>query len=216
MALLIRKIVISSILLIAQLCLSFNASANTLPAVTRTIPISDLIHFSSYSPTVKTLINKADALTQKNLTYLYGSSDPKNKGMDCSGTIYYLLKSMSVNDAPRQANEMYVWAEQSGHLIKTTSQDFNSAELKQLKPGDLLFWTGTYAVKRTPNITHVMIYLGMNADKKPLMFGASNGRTYKNKKMWGVSVFDFKLSNGGSGKFVGYSCIPHLTCEKNN
>ena len=45
------------------------------------------------------------------------------------------------------------------------------------------------------------------------MFGASDGRTYQGEKMWGVSVFDFKLPDGKNGsRFVGYGCIPGLTC----
>lgn len=58
-----------------------------------------------------------------------------------------------------------------------------------------------------------MIYLGKNSKHEPLMFGSSDGRTYQNHKMWGVSVFDFKLpENGDTAKFIGYSCIPNLTC----
>jgi hypothetical protein len=45
------------------------------------------------------------------------------------------------------------------------------------------------------------------------MFGASDGRTYLDRRMWGVSVFDFKLPNAkGRARFVGYSCIPGLGC----
>jgi hypothetical protein len=58
-----------------------------------------------------------------------------------------------------------------------------------------------------------MLYLGKNKKGEPLMFGASNGRTYEGKKMNGVGVFDFKLpKEGAPQKFVGYSCIPSLTC----
>jgi hypothetical protein len=185
------------------------------PAITHSIPIDDLPKFNSYSPTVKTLIHDANSLIQKNLTYLYGSADPANKGMDCSGTIYYLLKKSGISDIPRQSNEIYIWAEKNGKMYTIKNQEFNTEEMSHLRPGDLLFWSGTYAVKHVPDITHVMIYLGLNSENKPIMFGASDGRTYQNKKMWGVSVFDFKLSNGRSAKFAGYSCIPHLTCDLN-
>lgn len=58
-----------------------------------------------------------------------------------------------------------------------------------------------------------MLYLGKNDQGQRLMFGASDGRTYQGKSMWGVSLFDFKLPNPqSSSHFVGYSCIPHLTC----
>ena len=152
-------------------------------------------------------------LSQEKLTYLYGSADPKNKGMDCSGTIYYLLKSANVTNVPRSAEEMFLWAEKKGNLQQVSEKNVDSPSFSHLKPGDLLFWSGTYAIHRNPPITHVMIYLGKNSADQPLMFGSSDGRTYQGKKMWGVSVFDFKLPDGKSrAKFEGYSCIPHLTC----
>lgn len=189
------------------------AMHNPTSAVTEVIPIREIPQFKNYSPSVKELINNAKALTEKNLTYLYGSSNPDNKGLDCSGTIYYLLKHTGISDVPRQANEMYVWAEHSGNLHKVSNQDPSSRQYNDLKPGDLLFWEGTYKVKRIPPITHVMIYLGKNSQGEPIMFGASDGRTYHHKRMWGVSVFDFRTTNGRGANFVGYSCIPNLTCS---
>lgn len=56
-----------------------------------------------------------------------------------------------------------------------------------------------------------MLYLGKNIEGQPLMMGASNGRSYKGKKIYGVSVFDFQLPDNKS-KFLGYSCIPTLNC----
>ena len=137
--------------------------------------------------------------------------------MDCSGTIYFLLNKVEPKTVPRQASEMFTWAKEKGKLHLVTQQYYHSPELSQLKPGDLLFWTGTYAVHREPPITHVMIYLGENKKNEPLMFGASDGRTYHGKKMWGVSVFDFKmLDNKSKAKFIGYSCVPNLTCMQQN
>lgn len=184
------------------------------PAITQPIPLSNIPQYDTYPSVVKELILKASHLSQMNLTYLYGSADPKNKGMDCSGTIYYLLNQNKLNDVPRQSDEIFAWVEKEGKLYKVTTQDFNSAEFSHLKPGDLLFWSGTYRVSRMVAITHVMLYLGKNDKGERLMFGSSDGRTYQGKKMWGVSVFDFKLPNAKDrAKFVGYGCIPHLTCE---
>ncbi len=192
----------------------FAYAGNSLPAaITQPIPISQITEYSTYPPVVRELILKALRLSQMNLTYLYGSSDPKNKGMDCSGTIYYLLSQTKLQDVPRQSDEMFTWVEKKGKLYRVTSRDFHSPEFSNLKPGDLLFWSGTYVVHRDTLITHVMLYLGKNKIGEPLMFGASDGRTYQGKKMWGVSVFDFKLPDGkGPQRFVGYGCIPNLTC----
>lgn len=185
-----------------------------LPAMTAPIPISDIKGYSAYPTVVQKILEIAFELSKMKLTYLYGSSDPKNKGMDCSGTIYFLLKSANVSNVPRQANEMFAWAEKSGKLYLVSSQDLHSSSYSHLKPGDLLFWKGTYAVRRNPDITHVMIYLGVDEKNEPLLFGASDGRTYQGKRMTGVSVFDFNISRDkGKTKFVGYSCVPDLTCD---
>lgn len=185
------------------------------PAIQHTIPIEELKDYPFYPPIVKEIIITAQALIRQNLTYMYNSSDPKNGGMDCSGTIYYLLKKFMASEIPRDSYGMYQWTLKKGKFYPINSVQFTSSEFSQLKPGDLLFWSGTYSVNRKPPISHVMIYLGVNKDNQPLMFGASDGRTYQNKKMWGVSVFDFKLPKKDShSRFVGYSCIPDLTCSK--
>lgn len=184
------------------------------PAITKPIPINDLNGYADYPAKVKALILSAKLLTQKNLTYQYGSADPKNRGMDCSGTIYYLLTAQGVKDVPRSSEAMYQWVKKSGNFHAVKNYDLNSNDFANLKPGDLLFWSGTYNAGASGTMSHVMIYLGENSNQEPLMFGSSDGRTYQNKKMWGVSVFDFKFPRkGDSAKFVGYSCIPDLTCK---
>lgn len=187
--------------------------ASVRPAITQPIPITELTDYSQYPIIVKQLINEALLLTQKNLTYLYGSADPKNRGMDCSGTIYYLLKQNAQENVPRSAEEMYQWVKQKGRFYEVTDKSFTSPQFNHLKPGDLLFWRGTYKTAHN-QVSHVMLYLGKNQQGKPLMFGSSDGRTYQGKSMWGVSVFDFKLPNvDSSAQFIGYSCIPELTCN---
>ena len=67
-----------------------------------------------------------------------------------------------------------------------------------------------------------MIYLGKEKDSgKPIMVGASDGRTYEGEKQFGVSVFDFKTAPargtstaGRNPRFVGYAKIPGLGEEK--
>ncbi len=182
------------------------------PAVTTPIPINEIKDYSHYSVKLKKLIAEAEKLSKQNLTYEFGSDDPQNKGMDCSGTIYYLLKTMDV-DVPRDSEGMYQWVKKSGHFHSVQTQDFSSSEFSALKPGDLLFWTGTYNKTNAESISHVMLYLGKTKENKPIMFGSSDGRTYLGKKMWGVSVFDFQVAyKNSSAKFVGYSCIPTLMC----
>jgi len=174
--------------------------------------------FENYPLKVQKLLTSALELTTRNLDYKYGSADPANGGMDCSGFVYYLLKENGVEGAPRDSSEQYVWLRRARLFEPVLSEKDNSFELEDLKPGDLLFWTGTYAIERDPPITHAMIYLGR--EKKTghrVMVGASDGRIYQGESRYGVSVFDFNIARAGKreeGKlhpmFVGYGHIPGL------
>ena len=171
------------------------------------IATKELIDFQSNSPQVKTIINMGLELTKQKLTYKYGSSDPHLGGMDCSGTMYYLLTKLGVDAVPRSSDELYNWIKDKGVFYNANNN------LKQLRPGDLLFWTGTYSAPNNAYVTHVMIYIGKNLKGERLMLGSSNGRTYRGKKIWGVSVFDFlPFTSNTNNKFIGYSCIPQVSC----
>jgi cell wall-associated NlpC family hydrolase len=176
--------------------------------------------FENYPPKVQQLLNSALELTTRNLDYKYGSADPGNGGMDCSGFVYFVLKQNGVEGVPRDSSEQYIWLRRAGKFEPVVSQKDDSFEFDNLKPGDLLFWTGTYAIQRDPPITHAMIYLGR--EKKTgarVMVGASDGRTYQSQQRFGVSVFDFKMPRVDKGeiedgkvhpRFVGYAHIPGL------
>ncbi len=173
--------------------------------------------FDDNSPVVKKLLSAALALTNKNLGYLYGSADPRLKGMDCSGTIYFLLRQAGVKDVPRSSDQQFIWTKTAQTFQAVNDRKLDAPEFNDLRPGDLLFWTGTYAVKNPGAVSHVMIYLGKaKSDGLPLMVGASNGRTYRGKRCFGVSVFEFRLPAGESkSKFIGYARIPGLAATEN-
>ncbi len=172
----------------------------------------------SYPPKVRQIIDAGLALTKQNLGYTYGSADPANGGMDCSGFVYYVLKQNGFPDVPRDSSQQYVWVRKGGNFKAVVSRKEDSFELDDLKPGDLLFWRGTYNIDRDPPITHSMIYLGREKrTNKRVMVGSSDGRTYDGKQRWGVSVFDFKLPpppKSGDAKispvFVSYGRITGL------
>jgi peptidoglycan DL-endopeptidase CwlO len=189
------------------------------PASVASLQPSDLSEFDSQPPKVQELIRFALSLTERNLAYTYGSSDPNSGGMDCSGFIYYVLTNAGYKDVPRQSSDQYLWVRKNSNFHAVLSRSSDSFELKQLRPGDLMFWSGTYQVNRDVPITHVMIYLGPEKKtKKPVMVGASDGRTYNGERRYGVSVFDFRLPNGSPNKsdpdliarFEGYASIPGL------
>jgi cell wall-associated NlpC family hydrolase len=178
-----------------------------------------LQEFSEQPPQVQQLIRNALALTQQQLSYRYGSADPSSGGMDCSGFIYYVLKNSGYDAVPRDSSEQYAWARKNGKFHAVLSRSIKTFELDDLKPGDLLFWSGTYKTEREIPITHVMIYLGKEKKSgKPVMVGASEGRSYDGVRRFGVSVFDFKMPSGKANendpdlvpKFEGYASIPGL------
>jgi len=174
--------------------------------------------YDSDPPKVRQILDAGLALTKQNLGYTYGSADPANGGMDCSGFVYYVLKQNGFPDVPRDSSQQYVWVRKGGNFKAVVSRKEDSFELDDLKPGDLLFWSGTYNIDRDPPITHSMIYLGREKrTNKRVMIGSSDGRTYDGKQRWGVSVFDFKMPpppKSGDAKispaFVGYGRIPGL------
>ena len=157
-------------------------------------------------------------LTRRNLDYKYGSADPANGGMDCSGFVFYVLTQNGIRDVPRDSSQQYIWLRKAGTFRAVNSRHDDTFELDELKPGDLLFWTGTYSIERDPPITHAMIYLGREkGTNQRVMVGASDGRTYKGESRYGVSVFDFKVSRLGKTEegrttpmFIGYGHIPGL------
>jgi len=174
--------------------------------------------FDKYPSKVRQILDAGLALAKENLTYTYGSADPSNGGMDCSGFIYYVLKQNGFPDVPRDSSQQYVWVRKAGDFDAVLSHKEDSFEFNDLKAGDLLFWRGTYNIERDPPITHTMIYLGREKrTNKRVMIGSSDGRTYDGKQRWGVSVFDFKMPpppKSGDAKispvFVGYGRIPGL------
>jgi peptidoglycan DL-endopeptidase CwlO len=178
----------------------------------------EITGYESYPASMRQILDAGLALTKENLGYTYGSADPANGGMDCSGFIYYVLRQNGFPDVPRDSSQQYVWVRKAGNFNAVLSRKEDSFELDALKPGDLLFWRGTYNIDRDPPITHTMIYLGREKQtKKRVMVGSSDGRTYDGKQRFGVSVFDFKMPpppNSGDAKispvFVGYGRIPGL------
>src|SRR5476651_2330575 len=78
-------------------------------AAVSTMAAEELAGFESYPPALQDLVHKALELTTQNLRYQYGSSDPKSGGMDCSGTMYYLMQNSGFKDIPRQSDEICQW-----------------------------------------------------------------------------------------------------------
>lgn len=181
-------------------------------AAVSSIEETDIQGFEHYAPQIQELIRQSLALTKLNLTYTFGSANPKNGGMDCSGAIFFVLSDFGFKGVPRQSNEMAGWVKEKTLLHRVEKADsLSHPEFSSLQPGNLLFWTGTYeAGPREIPVTHVMLYLGkLKKSGKHVVFGASDGRAYQGKRRTGVSVFDFSLPRStSSATFYGYGMIP--------
>ncbi|MEZ5326808.1 MAG: NlpC/P60 family protein [Verrucomicrobiales bacterium] len=150
-------------------------------------------------------------LSRRGLRYQYGACDPASGGLDCSGTVQFLLQKQGISGVPRQANTQYLWLQKARSLRIVDSRMTQERLLSEVRPGDLLFWEGTYEVQRSPNITHVMVYVGFDrATGKHLMFGARGGMS---KGLTGneVDYFEFKgLRRRGKGRLAGFGHPPGL------
>jgi hypothetical protein len=174
----------------------------------------DLVEYRRQPERVQLMIRQALALTQQGLGYKFGSNDPGRGGMDCSGTIYWILRQSGWQEVPRTSQDQYLWLQRYGTLNKVDGWGARRYSNKRLKPGDLLFWIHTYRTRRNPPITHVGIYLGTDRRTgKPVMVHAGGGRRYGGVARRGVTVVELEEPErrgfgGGKGSFVGYGPAP--------
>lgn len=153
------------------------------------------------------------------LPYKFGGTDPKDGGFDCSGAMYYVMSKAGLKP-PRTSADQYLWLKSNDRLVEVAAgiRSLEHPVFKDLKPGDLLFWGGTYAPAdgRTVNITHVALYLGREKkDGNSVMINATDGRSYRGTKANGFGVYDFKLPREGNrAVFMGYGTPPGIETSK--
>ena len=163
-------------------------SSWSLAASVSSLNPSDLREYAYQPPRVKKAIASGLSLTKRNLRYSFGSNNPRSGGLDCSGTMQAIFGAQGLS-VPRQANMQYSWVQKAGNLKRVSGvHSVKDRRLSGIKPGDLLFWEGTYNVgNRYPRTSHVMMFLGhRKSDGKPVMIGASNGRGYDGRSRYGV------------------------------
>jgi cell wall-associated NlpC family hydrolase len=111
------------------------------------------------------------ALSYRGMPYISGASNP-HRGFDCSGLVYYLLRTRGYNP-PRTASSL-------------TSVG-NSVSKSALKPGDLVFFANTY--KR--GVSHIGVYIGNGNFVHAANSGSgvktdSLNSSYYRRKYWGA------------------------------
>lgn len=148
-------------------------------------------------------------VSKHRLPYVFGGESYAEGGMDCSGSVHHVLSRVGYRYVPRQSNHQYYWLVKTGEFKKASSLD--ERILGKMKPGDLMFWKGTYNTgKRWPNVSHVMVYMGRDPRTgKYWMFGG-RGTSKRGVNGGGVDFFSFspRESEGRSASFIGYGSVP--------
>ena len=181
------------------------------------IPTTDLADFDTLPADRRKLIENALQVAKESpwLPYKYGGSSPAEGGFDCSGAMCFVMNKAGLKP-PRTSANQYEWLKENNrlHEVPADVRTLDHSSLSALRPGDLLFWSGTYAPTdgRTVDITHVAMYLGKEKKGgRHVMINATDGRSYRGRQANGYGVYDFYLpKDGGKSKFVGFGTPPGI------
>lgn len=192
---------------------TLSISAEVLPL----IETSELKDFSELPKKRQEVINAAIATGKEvaGMPYTYGGNGPADNGFDCSGAMHYVLHKVGLKP-PRTSADQFLWVKEHSelHIVANAAENTEDDSFKHLKPGDLVFWTGTYEPTddRKVKITHVGMFVGYEKkDGHPVMINATNGRSYRGKKGNGFGVYDFRVPRKGSkSRIVGYGTPPGI------
>jgi len=132
----------------------------------------------------------AAQVAKTGLPYKYGASRPQEGGLDCSGFVQFVYKQVYRVKLPDEAGLQLEYLRKHGKVWDATN--WNPGDLR---PGDLIFWTGTCPTRRRSPVTHVMIYEGENT-----MVGAQSAGRRLEGRGAGVGFYRFypRRPEGGS------------------
>lgn len=146
---------------------------------------------------------RAEAISRFGLPYVFGGDHPTEGGLDCSGAMKFLLSDIGFTDMPRTSYDQYSWLRKARTLRHTKTIPDQMGGRKGIKPGDLIFWGGTYDSGH--KVSHVMIYLGQGGNGTHYMFGA-RGKSKTGLNGSGVDIFT--LESGYQKSLVGFGSLP--------
>jgi cell wall-associated NlpC family hydrolase len=134
--------------------------------------------------------------------------------MDCSNTARYLYKVTTGIELPRTASDQYYYLHLQGKawdVPQLANGLPDTVYLREnLKPGDLLFWENTYRPEREPPITHVMVFLGTNAQGQWIMAGSQTSRGGEhNRPNGGPDIYVFRPSQPCGGYTTWLGLVHH-------
>jgi hypothetical protein len=183
--------------------------------------VSELREYDQQPPAVQRLIRSALEWTKRGVAYRYGSNDPASGATDCSGFVQYVLQQQGYVRVPRTASDQCAWLIQERTFRWGRDRWLGLAKWDpgDLRVGDLVFWTGTYRVRRDPPVTHVMFFIGTRrSDGRRVIVGNTDGRRAGGVKTSGLSVYDFPMPDDARtaaqrrlyGKLYGFGGVPGM------
>jgi cell wall-associated NlpC family hydrolase/phage tail protein X len=149
-------------------------------------------------------LGEARRLSARGLRYNGRWTPPGQRqawAMDCSNTARYLYQAAGGIDIGRTASDQYYFLRLKRRAWDVPMGWDHKPRLdylrKHLRAGDLLFWENTYKPVRKPDITHVMVFLGEDAQGRWQMAGSQTSR--------GVNIyqFDAQAPKGGYSSWFG-------------
>lgn len=186
------------------------------------ISTAELAGFDALPEDRRKLIDAAIALARNSpwLPYTARGTMPSDGGFDCSGAMYFVMRGVDLNP-PRSAAAQFRWLKRNMrlHEVPVTALDVAHLSLKELEPGDLLFWgrAANAESETQAEITHVAMYLGQEKkDQRPVMINSTDGRSYRGVQANGYGVYDFRLPVAESKiAFIGYGTPPGIAVMPN-
>ena len=116
-----------------------------------------------------------------------------------------MLTELGVEDVPRTSYDQYYWLKRKNRLDDVYGRRASKKLLKNLSPGDLIFWGGTWDSGH--RVSHVMLYMGYDPNEdKHYIFGA---RSKSKEGLLGHGVDIFEL-DPDRGRLIGHGKIPGI------
>lgn len=143
------------------------------------------------------LLLRSHALAQRRIPYVFGGTSVK--GMDCSGSVQHLFKSLGIF-LPRTSEAQANHLARTARLWRAAPWETEDMVARRLQPGDLLFWSKENDSRR---IGHVMMFVRRESNGRLRLWGArGRGKTGLNGS--GVDFFDYRQGARRRSRLLAY------------
>ena len=147
-------------------------SINKFAIITALVALSVSSMGSTISPSGSLVRTAASIIVSEKPVYSFGAHSPRAGKYDCSSFVKESVQRANLALLPRDSRSQFELLQRTGKVWLSGDSGWEN-----LRPGDLIFFSGTYRHNHSNPISHVMIYAGENQ-----MIGAQSS---------GVGIFDF-------------------------